>query len=84
VDKILIEAVFKPAGAFDLFADVSSFYGKLAGVTDSVSFCDYLLDNLRIACIPGAAFGEDRCIRLSFVTDETAIREGLSRRSRIA
>jgi aspartate aminotransferase len=70
---------FKPAGAFYLFSDVSSFYGKLAGVTDSVSFCDYLLEKHRLACIPGKAFGADQCIRFSFVTDEASIREGLSR-----
>ena len=70
---------FKPAGAFYLFSDVSSFYGKLSGVTDSVSFCDYLLVEHRIAAIPGQAFGEDRCIRFSFVTDEASIRDGLLR-----
>lgn len=70
---------FKPAGAFYLFSDVSSFYGKIVGGTDSVSFCDYLLEKYRIACIPGKAFGADQCIRFSFVTDEASIREGLSR-----
>ena len=75
--------VFKPAGAFYLFADVGNLYGTPEGVTDSVSFCDYLLEELRIACVPGRAFGDDRCIRFSFATDETAIREGLSRLSRI-
>jgi aspartate aminotransferase len=71
--------VFKPAGAFYLFVDVSSFYDKLAGTTDSVAFCAHLLEKQRIAAVPGQAFGEDRCIRFSFVTDEEAIREGLSR-----
>lgn len=70
---------FKPAGAFYLFSDVSSYYGKLAGVTDSIEFCDYLLEKWRIAAIPGQAFGEDRCIRFSFVSDEATIREGLAR-----
>jgi aspartate/methionine/tyrosine aminotransferase len=40
---------------------------KVAGVIDSVGFCDYLLKKWRIASIPGKAFGEDRCIRLSFL-----------------
>ena len=74
---------FKPTGAFYLFADVSRLYDILEGVTDSVSFCDYLLEKLRIACIPGQAFGEDRCVRFSFVADETTIHEGLSRLSQI-
>lgn len=70
---------FKPLGAFYLFSDVSHFYGKLDGVADSVSFCDYLLNKHRIACLPGKAFGADRCIRFSFVTDEASIKEGISR-----
>ncbi len=74
---------FKPTGAFYLFADVSRLYDKLNGVTDSVSFCDYLLEKWRIACIPGQAFGEDRCVRFSFVADEASIHEGLLRLSQI-
>lgn len=75
---------FKPVGAFYLFCDVSRFYGKLPGVTDSVSFCDYLLEKYRIACIPGKAFGADQCIRFSFVTDEASIHDGLSRLAEIS
>ena len=74
---------FKPSGAFYLFADVSRLYEKVDGVTDSVGFSDYLLEKWRIACIPGQAFGEDRCVRFSFVTDEATIREGLLRLSQI-
>ena len=74
---------FKPTGAFYLFADVSQLYDKVEGIADSVSFCDYLLETWRIACIPGKAFGEDRCVRFSFVADEGTIREGLSRLSQI-
>jgi aspartate aminotransferase len=74
---------FKPAGAFYLFADVSQMYKKLNGVTDSVGFCSYLLKKHQIACIPGKAFGEDRCVRLSFVTDEASINEGITRLSQL-
>jgi len=75
---------FKPAGAFYLFVDVSHFFKRFDGVTDSVSFCDYLLENQRIACIPGQAFGENNSIRFSFVADEATIVEGLSRLSRLS
>jgi aspartate aminotransferase len=74
---------FKPAGAFYLFVDVSALYEKLDGVTNSVEFCDYLLEKWRIAAIPGQAFGEDRCIRFSFVADEATIGEGLARLAKI-
>ena len=74
---------FKPAGAFYLFANVGPLMDKIEGIDGSVGFCDYLLEKWRIACIPGKAFGEDRCIRFSFVAGEAAIKEGLSRLSRI-
>jgi aspartate aminotransferase len=74
---------FKPAGAFYLFADVSQLYKKVPGVFGSVAFCDYLLERWRIACVPGQAFGDDGCIRLSFVADEGTIRKGLSRLSQM-
>jgi len=70
---------FKPAGAFYLFVDVSSLYGQIDGVTDSVGFCEYLLDKFHIACVPGSVFGEDRCIRFSFATDEASIQEAIER-----
>ena len=75
--------VFKPAGAFYLFADVGRLIDRRDGVHDSVGFCDHLLDRWRIACIPGKAFGEDRCVRFSFVADDATIREGLSRLSQV-
>jgi aspartate aminotransferase len=71
--------VFKPSGAFYIFADVGRFYGHLSGVSDSVSFCAHLLEKYRIAAIPGIAFGADTYIRFSFVTDEASIRDGLVR-----
>jgi len=73
----------KPMGAFYVFADVSDFYGRLEAVYDSVSFCDYLLENLQIACVPGVAFGEDKCIRFCFATDEASIRKALDRLKRL-
>jgi aspartate aminotransferase len=38
-----------------------------------------LLDKFHIACVPGAAFGEDSSIRLCFATDEESIKEALER-----
>lgn len=57
-----------PDGAFYLFADVSAFYGrgyKGEIISDSQSFAKALLD-FGVAVIPGAAFGNDNCIRLSY------------------
>ena len=71
--------VHRPEGAFYLFADVSRMMDSMDGVSGSVDFCDYLLEHCRLACVPGKAFGDDRCIRFSFVADENAIREGIER-----
>jgi len=70
-----------PAGAFYIFPDVSAYYGKSDGrttINNSTDFCIYLLENAHIATVPGEAFGEPKCIRISFATSddklETAMR----------
>jgi aspartate aminotransferase len=70
---------FKPMGAFYLFVDVSRLYNQIDGVSGSVGFCEYLLDQFQIACVPGSAFGADRYIRFSFATDEASIKEAIER-----
>jgi len=62
----------KPGGAFYFFVDVSSYYGKPLAKDrvchDSMELAAYLLDEAGVAVVPGGAFGDDRCIRLSFAT----------------
>jgi len=50
-----------------------------ARVRDSVSLCDYLIDEARIVCVPGSAFGMEMHLRLSYAIGEQAIRDGLGR-----
>ncbi len=72
----------EPQGAFYVFPNVSSLYGKSFGehlVKDSNSFASYLLDVAGIAVVPGIAFGADRYIRLSYATSMAQIEEGLQR-----
>lgn len=71
-----------PNGAFYCFCDVSSHYGRKLGgieVTDSVSFAKAALDGANVALVPGAAFGEDRCVRLSFAISLQQIDKGIDR-----
>lgn len=71
-----------PAGAFYVFTDVSSYYGKRFGdktITNSDDMENYLLDEAHVACVAGSAYGEDNCIRLSFATNAANIREALKR-----
>ena len=76
----------EPTGAFYCFPDVSDHYGtKLGGikVTNSASFAAAALDEAKLAMVPGAAFGEDRCVRLSFATSMEQIDEGLDRLAKL-
>ena len=72
-----------PKGAFYAFANVSGLFGKrgpsgapLAGSGDVASF---LLEEARVAVVPGADFGSDAHIRMSYATSAALIREGLTR-----
>ena len=65
--------VVPPQGAFYAFPDISA-YGL-----DSMTFCQQLLDQKGLAVVPGVAFGDDRCIRLSCAVSTATIDDGLSR-----
>ena len=67
-----------PDGAFYVFPEVKAFYGK-AAVRDSQSFANFLLDEARVAVVPGAAFGSDDHVRISYATSMERIREGVRR-----
>lgn len=71
-----------PKGAFYVFPNFSSYYGKsFQGKTikDSVALADYFLDEAKVASVPGAAFGADDFVRFSFATSMDVIREGMQR-----
>ncbi|QOI96477.1 MAG: pyridoxal phosphate-dependent aminotransferase [Flammeovirgaceae bacterium] len=71
-----------PQGAFYFFPDVSSYFGKSDGtitVTNDFDLCMYLLDKAHVSLVPGGAFGDDRCIRLSYAASEKELREALKR-----
>jgi aspartate aminotransferase len=67
-----------PDGAFYVFPEVKAFFGK-GGIHDSQSFANYLLDEARVALVPGAAFGNDEFVRISYATSMERIREGVQR-----
>jgi len=62
-----------PTGAFYAFPDVSS-HGL-----GSLDFCNQLLDQEGLALVPGAPFGDDRCVRLSCAVSSATIDDGLAR-----
>ena len=71
-----------PEGAFYIMLVVSGVYGrKYEGreISDSVSFADTLLDAAKVAVVPGAPFGADDCVRLSYSLSMEDMLEGLDR-----
>ncbi len=71
-----------PEGAFYAMLVVSDNYGKRFGekvITDSVSFSEALLDAAKVAVVPGAAFGADDCVRISYSLSMEDLLEGLNR-----
>ncbi len=71
-----------PQGAFYVFPDFSRYYGKKFGsrkIKDSLEMADYLLQEEGVALVPGAAFGNDRCLRISYATSQANLEKGLTR-----
>jgi aspartate aminotransferase len=67
-----------PDGAFYIFPDVSAFFGR-GSVRDSQTLTDYLLEEARVAVIPGSAFGSDNHVRISYATSMERLQEGVRR-----
>lgn len=71
-----------PPGAFYLFPDVSSFYGKSHNghsITNSQDLCMYLLNEVYVVTVSGSAFGNDNCIRMSYATSEENLLKAMER-----
>ena len=71
-----------PRGAFYLFPDVSSYFGKtLKGhqINSSLDLCNYLLEEALVAVVPGIAFGMDDHIRISYASSEKDLKEAVRR-----
>lgn len=67
----------RPDGAFYLFFRVDSFHGERGA--GSIQLCAALLEQAGVALVPGAAFGDDRYVRMSYAASEDAIEQGVRR-----
>jgi aspartate aminotransferase len=67
-----------PTGAFYAFPNVSGAFQTL-GVKGSLEFSSKVLEQARVALVPGVAFGSDEHVRLSFATSMEQIKKGLDR-----
>ncbi len=73
---------FEPEGAFYIFPDVSSYYGKSNGETiikNAADFSMYLLNTAHVSSVMGDAFGEPKCVRFSFANSMENIEKGWTR-----
>lgn len=72
----------KPNGAFYVFPNISNLLGKKYGnkvINTDIELCEYLIDNAKIAVVPGSAFGLPGYIRLSYATSMENIIKGIDR-----
>ncbi|MCQ2736908.1 MAG: pyridoxal phosphate-dependent aminotransferase [bacterium] len=67
----------KPEGAFYLFPDVSQLYK--GGIKGSMDFCSRLLEEKKLAVIPGIGFGADKHIRFTYSASMNDIEKGMDR-----
>jgi aspartate aminotransferase len=71
-----------PEGAFYVFPDISSYFGKtLRGtkINNATDFSLYLLGEALVATVTGEAFGNPNCIRLSYAASQEQIKEAIKR-----
>ena len=72
----------EPGGAFYAFPDVSAHFGKSWNgrvLKDSLEFADAALEGAGLAVIPGAVFGEDKCLRISYATSLEILEDAIQR-----
>lgn len=72
----------QPEGAFYCFPDVSAHYGRTIGgttINNSMEFASALLEQAKVAVVPGDPFGSPKNIRLSFACSTEQIEKGIDR-----
>ncbi len=83
LNKIPGVSCLLPQGAFYVFPNFSRLYGKKTPsgkvIDGSSALADYLLEDFKVASVPGVAFGDDACQRLSYATSMKNIEKGIGR-----
>ena len=71
-----------PEGAFYVFPDISSLFGKTfkgKKITNASDFSLFLLEEAFVATVTGDAFGNPNCIRISYAASQAQITEAVTR-----
>lgn len=66
----------KPEGAFYLFPDVSGLFNDK--YKNAAELCTYLLEEAKVAVMPGDAFGAPNCIRISYAVSDETLKQALT------
>lgn len=73
----------KPEGAFYVFPDVTAFFGRTTPdntvISSAEDLATYLLINAGVSTVMGEAFGDDKCIRISYAASRETLTEAISR-----
>src|SRR5204863_7335012 len=73
----------EPRGAFYAFPDVSAFVGRKTPkgqrIDSDLTLCEYLIEEARVAVVPGSAFYAPGFVRLSYATSQANIEKGIAR-----
>ncbi len=83
--KIPSVECYKPVGSFYTFPDFSAFYGRYfkgKKIEGSIELASFLLEEGKVALVPGIAFGADKNLRLSFAASVNTIKQGVERISK--
>ena len=77
-DELLPDFTYlKPDGAFYLFFRVDSAFSD--EIPNSTKFCSWMLEETGVALVPGAAFGDDRYVRMSYANADAVLEDGIRR-----
>lgn len=71
-----------PQGAFYVFPEVKSFFGKSYNgkvINNAEELCLFLLEDAQVALVTGEAFGDGNCIRISYAASEAELMEAMKR-----
>lgn len=80
LDEINELSYLKPQGAFYIFIDLSALKSKFKNEESlSLAFCNRLLEEGKVAAVPGIAFGLDHYMRISYACSDENIKEGVKR-----
>ncbi|WP_299759977.1 pyridoxal phosphate-dependent aminotransferase [uncultured Pontibacter sp.] len=73
---------YLPNGAFYIFPDISSYFGKQYDgktIESALDLSMFILSDAHVAVVSGEAFGAPQCIRFSFATSDEKLTEALRR-----